>query len=497
MQSLEPFRCGFSRYVKDIDLSSNQVQEDLKGVFNKSFSFLSSCALTKNSIDVNALERLRKFVFDSTTHELKFQTTSSSLSSKLWSFLGYIDEADGPQNLECMMHYIAIKLSKLAKIKFGPDKNSTLAKYLLENYTSIRMGISYLKAYYRNYICQASNTDNEEKSLERSIKTHHTITMSAAHMEGYTTDEIFQLTRSFAFYNKTANDLLEIEIYAPIKNIMSLGKTTYSKPFIKEVFKDGKDTIFMISCLKIDTELFPQVITPLYDNLEAACQNRFSHNNEHLQNFYMKVLNNEIFHELHLDVVIQLLKTEKWNETEKEFVVRCKSKPVMEALKFIQDNIQQIKNQTIPEENKLKLISNIIEKLENELIPFPPYKQIINFALVYRHQTAAENNPGLPFIAIGRPQLVSFLSQVILSFEDLNSIDLSDSCCRKKLLMCAEPIIKFKFSEALKPSNSTSPINDDKLQHWLSLFPEVTELECWPHVELYLKQKSINPVGKI
>ena len=484
--------CEFAQYARGLNLSSAKDQNDLAVALNKSFTFICSCAADKLAINGTAVEKLRKIVFDRKAHTLAPQPTNSALlawlPSKTWSLLGYEEEIAGPKNLEGMMLFIAEKLSKLAKLKFGSADDETFTKYLLVNYTNIRMGITYLKEYYRRFVSSISKEDNEEKTLERCLSMHETITASAALIVGYSSEEFYKLSDSILNISK-AHDLLSLEINAPIENMMSLGKKLNNKAYIQEILKKGKHDKFMISCLKIDAELFHEILGPLANTLEQAYENRFSTSNDHLQEFYLQILNSEYFKELHTDVVIQLLET-KWKESEEEFQIRCQCKPIKGALNYIFQKIEQIKKQPIPEQKQKEQLTNFLVAFDDQLPQFSPFKKIYNFALAYWNQTSADNNPGLPFKALGSYQIKTFITQVLFSFDDLEEVNLSDTASRKKLLECAEPIITDKFSTALQ-STDNSPIDLDKLNHWLTLFPEINQLSCWPLMEKFCKINDI------
>lgn len=494
MFDLQNVPCEFTQYAHGLNLSSAKDQKDLAAALDKSFMFISNLAADKQCIYGNAADKLQGIVFYPKTHTFASQPTTSGLSallpSKIWTLLGYEEEAAGPKNLEGMMLFIAEKLSKLAKLKFGCDDDDTFAKYLLLNYTGIHMGITYLKEYYRRFVPPTSKEESEEKTLERCLSIHEAVTASSALIAGYSSDEIFTLSNSFLNVSK-AEDLLSLEINAPIKNMMLLGKKLYNEAYIKEFFKGGKHNKFMVSCLKIDAELFPQILAPLSKTLEKAYENQYSSSNLHLQEFYVQILNSEYFKDLHIDVVALLLEKKKWNESEEEFQMRSQSSFVKKALSYIVQKIKQIKQQPIPKKKQKVQLSELLKIVDNQLRTFPPFKQIFNFVLVYSDQTPAENNPGLPFKAFGGYEVSNFITQVFLSFDDLDLINLSDSACRKKLLQCAESIIVTKFSEALQSINGKSPVDLNKLDRWLSLFPEIAQLPCWFLIEKFYQAHNL------
>jgi hypothetical protein len=227
---------------------------------------------------------------------------------------------------------------------------------------------------------------------------------------------------------------------------------------------------------------------PFSELLEKAYTNRYESSNPYLQEFYLQILNCESFEQFHLDVVARLLEKKGWRESEEEFQTRCQSKPVQEALSYLCKKIEEIKQQPVSEQERKMQLSTCLDVVDRNLRHFSPFKQIYNFALLYHDETAAENNPGLPFNALGGYEITDFVTLALFSFEDLQSVNLSDSACRKTLLECAEPIIKGKFSPE---SANKIAINCDKLSHWLSLFPEVTQLSCWPSIEKFCINNAI------
>lgn len=478
----ENISCEFTQYARGLNLSLAKDQEDLVAALGRNFTYITEC-------DEFCGLMMSKIIFDTKTHTLAPQPAPSVLSTYLpsmtWTLLGYEEEVEGPKNLEGMMLFIAQKLSKLAKLKFGDD--DTFTTYLLVNYNSIRKGICNLKEYYRRNVPSLAKEDSEEKTFKRCLEIHETVTASAAFIAGYSSEEIRKLSGLFLNVSKV-HDLLSLGINAPIKNMMSLGKTSYSEAYIERIFK--KHNKFMGSCLKVDSELFPQVLVSLSSTLEQAYKNQYNSPNHHLEQFYLKILNNECFSELHMDVVAQLLDGKKWSESEDEFEIRRQSHPIMEALNYVHQKIKEIKKQPILEKKKEEIV-NFLEVVDNGLHAFPPFKQIFNFALIYWHQIPAKNNPGLPFKYLGCYEIRDFITQVLLSFDDLNSIDLSDPVCRKKLLECAEPIIVVKFSKAAWFTNEQSPIDLNKLDSWLSLFPEVTQLACWHLIEEFYQVNNL------
>lgn len=188
--------------------------------------------------------------------------------------------------------------------------------------------------------------------------------------------------------------------------------------------------------------------------------------------------------------VVQLLEKKKWNESEEEFQVRSQSLPTKEALNYIRQKIEQIKKQPVPEKKQKEQLATVLTAVDCSLHNFSPFKQIFNFALVYYGQTAADNNPGLPFAALGGYQLINFVTEVLFSFDDLETVNLDDTVCRKKLLECAELIITTKFSEALRTVDASS-IDLNKLNRWLTLFPEINQLSCWPLIEQFYKANNL------
>jgi len=492
MFAMQNTPCEFTQYAHGLSLSSAKDQQDLTAAINASFTLISNCAPDKSGINGDVVGKLRQIVFDTKTHTLAAQPTASTFSTwlpnKVFTLLGYEEGAAGPKNLEGMIIFIAEKLAKLAKLKFGPADDDTFTKYLVVNYRTIHMGIAYLKEYYRRFV-PSSPKDNEEETLGRCLNIHEVITASAALIANYSAGEIVKLSETFLSISK-ANDLLSLEINVPIKKLMSLGKESYREAYIKGVFKEGKHIQFMATCLKIDTDLFPQILVPLSNALEQAYNNRFESFNHQLQEFYLQILNSEYFKELHANSVAQLLEKKKWNESEEELQIRSQSEPVKEALSYIYKKIEQIKKQPITEQERKEQLATFLKAIDDQLHNYSPFKQIFNFALVYWTQTPAENNPGLPFKGLGDWQVRQFVTQVLLCFDDLETVNLSDPACRKKLLECAEPIITYEFSEALR-SVLHSPVDLNKLNRWLVLFPEIRELSCWPLIEKFHKVNDI------
>lgn len=485
--------CEFAHYASGLNLSLVEDQKDLAIALDTSFTLISRCAAgAKNCMNHSTIGKLRKIVFDTKTHALALQPVPSALSewlpTRTWTLLGYEEEAAGPENLEGMMVFIAEKLSKIGNLKFGSADEDTFTKYLLENYQSVNMGMSYLKEYYRRYVPSSSKEDNEEKTLERCIKIHETITLSAGLGAGYSPKEIQKLS-GLGFSEKKIYDVLSLEINAPIKKMMSLGEKSYSGAYIKKVFE--RHVLFMLYCLKIDPELFSQILVPLSNILERAYdENQFHSSNYQLQEFYLQILNSEYFEELHMDAAVMLLEKKSWHETEEEFQSRNQSKPVKKALSYIYKKIDEIKKQPVLEKKKEQL-GNFLMSI-GQLRYFPPFKKIFDFSLVHFGEVHADNNPGLPFHALGGYHVNNFVTEALLSFDDLEAVDLSKSAYRKKLLECAEPIIIEKFSKALQSTAHSHPLVDlGKLNQWLILFPEIQELFCWALIENFCKANNL------
>lgn len=474
MLTLQPSE--FDQYARGLNLSSTADQESLAAALYKSFAFISYCGTDQWSVN-------SKIVFYMNSHTLAFASPPTVLSSVLpsmtWTLIGYEGEAPGPKNLEGMLLFIAEKLAKLAKLHFELSHNETFAKYLLLNFSRIHLGITNLKEYYQKYVPAWSKTENEAETLKRCVNIHETITASAGLIAGYSSNEIKELSDSYL--NATyAHRLLSWEVNAPIKKLMTLGKfNNREAPFIQELFKGDRHIQFMENCLAIDPELFPQTLVPLYTTLEKAYEKRYHASNPHIQFFYLQILISDHFKDLHTDVAVKLLEKEKVNESEHEFQIRCQSFHVQEALSYVFKKMDQLKNQPIPEEKRKEQLTKFLNQTGSTLRNYPPFQQIFHFASVIVREKPADNNPGLPFNALGNYHVSDFVSQVVLSFDDLDSIDLSDSSCRKKLLECAEPIVRDKFSE-------DSAVDFNKLNRWLSLFPEASELACWPLIEKFL-----------
>lgn len=243
----------------------------------------------------------------------------------------------------------------------------------------------------------------------------------------------------------------------------------------------------MICCLKIDPDLFPEILTPLIEALRNASEFRYNDESYALQNFYHLILKSEHFKELHIYSISQILKKE-WNESEESFYIKSQTTPVKESLTYLLKIINSIKKQTnCTNSEQMDQLNDLLTTLD-QLRNFTPYKQIYQFASVQWNEKKVKENPGLPFTYLGGGQISNFVSRALLSFDDYEKININDSECRKILLESAEQLLTYYFSNDLKPI----AIDMNKIDDWLSKFPEIKTLACWPQVEKFLSQIKLS-----
>lgn len=481
---------SFAKYASSLDLSDINNQRRLVETMTTSFALLASIDPDSYSINLDLAKTLPPLVYNQTTNTLEQEKQDYSFFATLLSLIGFASQPeDGKENLYSMVIVTAEKISKLAKVKLGDEESWPFGRYLIKNYGAISHGITYCKERERLQNPNSREKNPSEVMLSESKELFEGVVAAATLIEEATSLDKSDLLHPY-IPTKKVNKILSLPLYAILKEIMQLKMIFGDTKVIEKMLFDKAHLRFLGLALLIDPALYPICLSPLLTQLKIIQKNPFS--DEEASQFYLLLFKEPAFSALQGVALQKILRMRTVTDTDEVFNKRYQSEPVQAALRFIAEEIQRIKKETLSDIEKKTKLQKFLEPFLFHLASFPPYRKPLHFVSPPMFETTDENNPGLPFVNIGSPEITRFFLNVLLRFENLNNIDLSSKDDRKALLECAEFLIEKNVSSELKDPKSRT-IDLDALEKWLPLFPEVKELATWPLVQKFIESRKEGP----
>ncbi len=386
---MEPVHNIFIEYAETLDLNkpddANKIKDlilvNMNAICNNAFSEQEQGIDTHSLVAPLSLDLKTLKFFPQNTYSYRFtpQLVASTLGWKT---------SDDAKNINDFINFLTSYVPELNQLVIDGKK---FTKYLNDKYKTLDKGLANLNEFY----CKSQPTNKSVLStypiaLER-LKTCFSIVSGDYSSNGELPKQDLQL--------------LDLERYASLKKVMTVGPIAMSLPKI-EILGDQKISFFAncICMKKIELEKFCGTFETVLLEKDKDV-------------IFAELLKNERFSDMHFWLAKKILRP-KNADSDEAFDKRAESEPIKEALKFLENTIS-INNSL----NQLKEIYKHFNftdhfcKIQSALMYYKPFQYIS----IFQHpHTPTMGYPGLPIWFFSDTMVAEFVARVWMNSEKVN-----------------------------------------------------------------------------